>query len=188
VVGAIIAASLAAVALYFLAFEPSPPGGGPAARSAPSQQASEATLPPNHPPVGGEKGSPQQHPQVGSTGRAVRVPESVRGRWEAVVLRVEAKAGTAAPQPLIVKLGGEAAIPDSPLRVRAAEFFPALQVKEGEITSAGNEPANPAALIAVTEQGKEIFRGWLFARFPEMQPFEHPTHRITLVEGVAKKK
>jgi hypothetical protein len=188
VVGAAIAIPLAAVALYFLAFEPKPPSGGRAiAQSGPARPDS-AGLPPNHPPVAAEQGGAPAHPQVGSTGRAVRVPEGVRGRWEAVALRVEAKAGGAAPQLLVVKLGSEAAIPGSPLVVRAVEFLPALQVKEGEITSAGNEPTNPAALIVVSEQKKEIYRGWLFAKFPDMQPFEHPAYRIALVEGTARKQ
>lgn len=186
--GAAIAIPLAAVALYFLAFEPGPPSGAPAAQPTPSQPAGQASLPPNHPPVAAETGGQPPHPPVGGTGRAVRVPEDVRGRWESVALRVEAKAGGAAPQVVVVKLGSQTAIPGSPLTVRAVEFLPALQVKEGEITSAGNEPTNPAALIAVLEQEKEIYRGWLFAKFPEMQPFEHPTYRITLIEGTPKKR
>jgi hypothetical protein len=188
VVGAAIAIPLAAVALYFLAFEPNPPSGGPTvAQSAPAPPG-QASLPPNHPSVAAEGGGGPTHPPVGSSGRTVRVPEGVRSRWEGVALRVEPKAGGAAPQLLVVKLGSEAAIPGSQLTVRAVEFLPALQVKEGEITSAGNEPTNPAALIVVSEQKKEIYRGWLFAKFPDMQPFEHPAYRIALVEGTARKQ
>ena len=66
------------------------------------------------------------------------------------------------------------------------DFLPALQVSGNEVTSAGNDPTNPAALVAVSEGGKEIFKGWLFARFPDMQAFRHPVYRITLLEGVPK--
>ena len=66
------------------------------------------------------------------------------------------------------------------------EFLPALQVKDSEITSASNEPSNPAVLVTIRDGDKETFRGWLFGKFPEMQPFEHQTYRITLVEGIPK--
>jgi hypothetical protein len=32
------------------------------------------------------------------------------------------------------------------------------------------------------EGGKEIFKGWLFVRFPEAHPFEHPKYALRLVE------
>jgi hypothetical protein len=66
------------------------------------------------------------------------------------------------------------------------DFLPALQVKDNEITSASNEPSNPAALVTIRDGDKETFRGWLFGKFPDMQPFEHQTYRITLVEGIPK--
>jgi len=108
----------------------------------------------------------------------------VKGKWQAVKLRVEEKRGGKAPQVYTVKLGGQLDIPGSALRVRIGEFLPALQVSGNEVTSASNDPTNPAVMVTVSEGGKETFKGWLFAKFPEMQPFEHPTYRITLVEGV----
>ena len=198
--GVAVAIPLAAVALYFALFEQPSPGPRevqvPAASSASGAQGSagQEALPPDHPPIGGRSGSPEGaggassggpgHPQVGSTGRPVRVPEAVRGRWQAVKLRVEEKGGGKPPQTFTVKLGAQFAIPGSQLRVKIGEFLPALQVSGGEVTSASNDPTNPAVLVTVWEGGKETFRGWFFSKFPEMQPFEHPTYRITLVEGV----
>jgi hypothetical protein len=66
------------------------------------------------------------------------------------------------------------------------DFLPALQVGGAEVTSSSNDPVNPAVFVTVLDGGKEIFKGWLFSKFPEMQPFEHPKYRITLVEGVPK--
>lgn len=189
--GAAIAIPLAAVALYFAAFDqpaPSAPAGG---QPAPGQ----AALPPDHPPVGGPQSGPQAsggpaapagHPQVGAAGRSVRVPDEVKGKWEAVKLRVEEKGGGKPPRLFTVRLGAQLAIPGSKLRVRVGDFLPALQVSGGEVTSASNEPTNPAVLVTVSEGRKETFRGWLFSKFPDMQPFEHPTYRITLVEGLPK--
>jgi len=177
-VGLAIAVPLAAVALYFAVFAPAPP----VVAQAPG---GEQALPPNHPAVAAPQGG-EKHPQVGAPGRSVRVPDAVKGKWAAVKLEVAPKAGGAA-QPLTVPLGGDAPVPGSGLRVRAIEFLPALQVVADGVTSASNDPVNPAALVAISEGGTEIFRGWLFGKFPDMQPFEHPKYRITLLEGVPAK-
>lgn len=126
-------------------------------------------------------------PQPGRAGRPVRIPETVQGKWQAVRLRVEQKMGGKAAQVYTVALGGRLDIPGSQLRVHVGDFLPALQVSGNELTSASNEPTNPAVLVTVTEGGKESFRGWLFSKFSDMQPFEHPKYRITLVEGVPRR-
>jgi hypothetical protein len=190
-VGATIAVPLALVALYFALFD-QPPPQAPGARAPMGQgPAAQPALPPNHPPIAGQGtepagAPPPAHPQVGPGARPVRVPDSVKGKWSAVRLRIEGKSGGRAPDVVTVKLGGDFQIPGSPLTVRVGDFLPALQVGGAEITSASNDPVNPAAFVTVLDGGKEIFRGWLFSKFPEMQPFEHPTYRITLVEGVPR--
>ena len=178
--GLAAAVPLAAVALYFALVAPAPPPtlASPAAAVTP-------TLPPNHPRVeGAVTPEDRPHPLTGSTGRPVRVPDSVKGKWQAVKLKIEMKNGASAPQIVTVKLGGDLVIPGSTLRLRVDDFLPALQVKDSEITSASNEPSNPAVLVTIRDGDKETFRGWLFGKFPEMQPFEHQTYRITLVEGI----
>jgi hypothetical protein len=208
--GVAVAIPLTAVALYFAIFDQPPPlprsepVPADASASAGKPDPGQAALPPNHPPVSGQPGSaqasgeqvggqpgggmnaPAGHPQVGGTGRPVRLPEGVKGKWEAVKLRVEEKGGSKPPEVFTVKLGGQLSIPGSKLRVQVGEFLPALQVSGGEITSATNAPTNPAVQVTVSEGGKDAFKGWLFSKFPEMQPFEHPKYRITLVEGVPK--
>jgi len=210
--GVAVAIPLAVVALYFAIFDqPSPPPRSAqappdASASAGQPDSGQAPLPPNHPPVGGQPGSPQAsggeqeggqagggmnvpvgHPQVvGGAGRPVRLPGVVKGKWQAVKLRVEEKSGGKPPETFTVKLGGQVSIPGSKLRVKVGEFLPALQVSGGEITSASNDPTNPAVLVTVSEDGKDTFKGWLFSKFPDMQAFEHPRYRIILVEGVPK--
>jgi hypothetical protein len=185
VLGLATAIPLVAVAAFFFFFAPPEP---PGVAIAPDRAAKPAGLPPDHPPIGGEATAAQTadrpHPQMGAAGRAVRVPDGVRGKWQAVRLQVEVKGGGSPPQTVTVNLGGEAAVPGSALRLRAGDFLPALQVKDNEITSASNEPSNPAALVTIWDDGKQVFQGWLFGKFPDMQPFEHPKYRVTLVEGV----
>jgi hypothetical protein len=195
--GVAVAIPLAAVAAYFALFDqPLPPTRAPAAQAVPGGQAGsgQPSLPPNHPPIGGPQtgdaqtgpappGAPPGHPQMGS-GRSIRIPDEVKGKWQAVKLRVEQKAGGKPPQVFTVKLGGQLDVPGSKLQVHVGEFLPALQVNGNEVTSLSNNPTNPAVMVTVSEDGKETFKGWLFGKFPEMQPFEHPTYRITLVEGI----
>ncbi len=193
--GIAIAIPLAAVAFYFAVFDqPAPTLQASQAATPPAPagtgRAAQPVLPPDHPPLGGQPGAgaetPAGHPQMGGSGRAVRVPEDVKARWQAVKLQVEQKAGGKSSRVFTVKVGGTLDIPGSSLQVTVRDFLPALQVSGNEVTSAGNDPTNPAALVTVSEGGKEIFKGWLFARFPDMQAFQHPVYRITLLEGVPK--
>ncbi len=194
--GAAIAVPLALVALYFAVFDQSHTAA-PTAQSAATQEAAaqpptgQPALPPNHPPIQGQGAPPGAtmppgHPQVGSAARRVRIPDSVKGKWAAVKLRIEEKAGGQGPQVVTAKLGSDFPVKGSPLTVHVGEFLPALQVGGNEVTSASNDPTNPAVFVTILDGGKEIFRGWLFAKFPEMQPFEHPKYRITLIEGIPK--
>ena len=190
-VAAAVGIPLAAVGLYFGVVErPTPPRPRDGTAVASSV---EPALPPGHPPVASQSGEGQRaegpsvaigHPQVIGGSRAVRVPQEVQGKWQAVKLRVEAKDRGMTAQVFTVKLGGLLDIPGSTLRIRIGEFLPALQVSGNEVTSASNDPTNPAVIVTVSEGARETFRGWLFAKFPEMQPFAHPEYRITLVEGI----
>ncbi len=193
--GVAIAIPLAAVAFYFAVFNQPPPAlqvSQAATSAAPGGAggAAQPALPPDHPPIGAQSSAgaetPAGHPQMGGSGRAVRVPEDVKAKWQAVKLQVEMKSGEKRPQVFTVKVGGSVDIPGSTLHVTVGDFLPALQVNGNEVTSAGNDPTNPAALVTLSEGGKEIFKGWLFARFPDMQAFQHPVYRITLLEGVPK--
>ena len=88
---------------------------------------------------------------------------------------------------LEVPLHGTAKIPDSDLEVRADVFLPAFTMTAEAITSSGVNPENPAARIAVLQKGQEIFAGWIFTRFPDVHPFQHPRFALRLEGGVARK-
>ena len=86
-----------------------------------------------------------------------------------------------------VPLGGATPLPDPALVVRADVFLPSFTMGGGAITSAGVEPQNPAARIAVFEKNKEVFAGWIFAKFPDVHPFTHPRFQLRLEGGVPRK-
>ena len=90
--------------------------------------------------------------------------------------------------PLEVPLGGTVPIPESGLEVRADSFLPSFTMSGDAITSTGIDEGNPAARIAVLENGKELFAGWIFTRFPDVHPFQHPRFSLRLEGGVRRGK
>ena len=110
----------------------------------------------------------------------VKLPDSVAGNWKDIKVEVLDKQ-TSGKTVIIIPVGGETDIPGSGMKVKAESFLPDLVMDGANITSASNEPKNPAAQIVVTDGGKEIHRGWLFANNPAIHPFEHPKFGLTLV-------
>jgi len=116
---------------------------------------------------------------------SVTVPDSVKGKWSAVKLVVEDKA-TKKKQEITVNLNSETKIPNSNLKIAVGDFLPEFRMDAQTITSASNVPNNPAVRVKVFEGDKEIFKGWLYSKFPTIHPFEHPKYGLALKEGVKK--
>lgn len=116
----------------------------------------------------------------------VVVPESVKGKWSAVMLIVENKK-TKRSQEFRVNLNSEFLIPNSNLKVSVGEFLPDFRMDGLNITSASNEPNNPAVRIIVYEGNKETYKGWLYSKFPAIHPFEHPQYSLILKGGIPTK-
>ena len=72
-----------------------------------------------------------------------------------------------------------------PAGYTAAVYAARANLKPVLITGIGQE--NPAARIAVLESGREIFAGWIFKRFPDVHPFQHPRFSLKLEGGVSRK-
>ena len=137
------------------------------------------------PPAGQQQPSASPNlalPQKGQEA-TVTLPPDVKGKWKAIKVSVTDKK-TQATKELTVKLGEEQKIPGSKLSIKAVEFLPSFVMQGLNITSASNEPANPAAQVIITEDGKEIFKGWLFLKFPTTHAFQHPEYSVVLTGGV----
>ncbi len=115
--------------------------------------------------------------------KTVVVPDEVKGKWSKVVLDVTDKGSNKSAQ-YTVKLKSEFKIPNTDLKIMVGDFLPDFRMSDTTITSAGNNPNNPAVRVEVFEGAKSIFKGWLYAKYPTMHPFEHPKYAITLKEGV----
>ena len=117
-------------------------------------------------------------PQKGQQA-TISIPPDVKGKWKSIKITVEDKKGKS-KKDYTIKLGDAMEIPGSKLNVKAVEFVPSFVMQGLNITSASNEPTNPAAKIIVTDGGKEVFNGWLFQKFPTTHAFTHPEYAITL--------
>lgn len=130
-------------------------------------------------------GMPMPPPGMGipkGEGKVV-VPDPVKGKWKAVVVKVEDKmAGTTKEYTL--KLKSEFTIPNSKLKLQIGDFLPDFRMEGDVRTSASNNPNNPALNIKVYEDGKEIWKGWLYSKFPAIHPFEHGRYGLGLKEGI----
>jgi len=121
----------------------------------------------------------------------INIPDTVKGKWKAVVLVVEDKT-TKKSSEYTVNLNSDFKIPNSNLKIEVGDFFPEFRMNGLEITSGSNEPKNPAVGVKVFEAGKQIFPapgkkwGWLYSKFPTMHPFEHAKYSIALKEGIKK--
>ncbi len=116
----------------------------------------------------------------------LEVPPEVLKAYSGIWLRWK-DSGDNKEGTLEVPLEGTARIPNSEIEVRADLFLPAFTMSQQTITSSGTEPANPAARITVLDKGQEIFGGWIFTRFPDVHPFQHPRYSLLLEGGVPRK-
>lgn len=115
----------------------------------------------------------------------LEVPPAVLKAYSGIRLHWK-DSGSGREGSLDVPLGSTVPIPGSTLQVRADIFLPAFTMTSEVITSSGVEPENPAARIAVADGGTEIFAGWIFTRFPDVHPFQHPRISLRLEGGVRR--
>ena len=150
--------------------QPMAPGQMPPGQMAPGQQ-----MPPGHPST----------PNMTKGQATVKVPDIVKGKWKAVVLVVEDK-GAKKKSEFTVNLGGDLKVPNTGLKISVGDFLPDFKMEGLTITSLTNNPNNPAVNVKILENDKEVFKGWLYSKFPAIHPFEHPKYSVTLKEAVKK--
>jgi len=143
-------------------------------------------LPPGHQGgPQGQPGGPQGQITMPKGQTAIAVPDSVKGKWKAVTIVVEDKAAKKKNE-YTINLNSELKIPGSDLKIAVGEYLPDFKMSGLNITSSSNEPNNPAVNVKIFENDKELFKGWLYSKFPAIHPFEHPKYALTLKDGVRK--
>lgn len=127
---------------------------------------------------------------TGQTEFSVVVPDEVKESWTSAVFIIEDKQkGT--QEEVTVKIGDEFSIADSGLVVKTGPFLPDFKMSAETITSASNDPANPAIGVKIYENGVKVFPatekwGWLYVNFPTIHSFEHSRFSLVFKEGIKK--
>ncbi len=113
--------------------------------------------------------------------REIIVPKNVEGKWKAVRILVRDKSDEERNTMQTVELGSTFQLGDSGITVSASEFFPNFVLDQTHYTSMDNTLGNPAIHLVVTENGKEIYNGWTFAKYPGLYAFEHKRYSLQLM-------
>jgi hypothetical protein len=111
----------------------------------------------------------------------VVVPDEVQGQWQAVKIAILDKDNNT-EEVYTIPIGDELEISSSGLALKVQTFLPAFIMDGTTLTSISNETKNPAVQIEISEEGKKVFRGWLFSLYPGTHAFQHPRYSFTLVD------
>jgi hypothetical protein len=115
----------------------------------------------------------------------VVVPDTVKGQWSSVVLTIEDKTANTTEN-VTIEINSTHTIKGSNIKVEVGDFLPDFKMDGITITSTSNELNNPAVRVVVFEGETEIFKGWLYSKFPAIHPFQHEKYGLLLKEGVKK--
>ena len=134
-------------------------------------------------------GSPvtENHPNVQEKvkiERGVVVPDGVKGKWKAVKLLVKNKKDEERNEMKIITLGSSFELEDSGIKVTVGPFLPNFVMSQKAYSSSGNELTNPAVQLVVEQNGKTLYTGWAFAKYPTMYAFEHDVFALQLMDYV----
>jgi hypothetical protein len=114
----------------------------------------------------------------------VIIPDAIKGKWKGVILTVIDKQ-TANSKDYNIPIGGKIAISGSNIEVQTGDFLPDLKIEGNIYSSDSTQLLNPAIHVEIKDGGKELFKGWLFQKFPSVHPFKHERFSITLKEPVS---
>ena len=116
----------------------------------------------------------------------VKIPAFVEGKWSGVIIAVRNKI-TGQSDEYAVNLKSNFHLPDSDIKIWIEHLLPDFMIDvDNRLTSASNQPNNPAVYMEVFEGSNVIYRGWQYAKFPMIKPIEHPKYEIYLNSGIPR--
>ena len=132
----------------------------------------------------GQGGAP--HGDMGGGGeKKVVVPEAVKKAWKGAKIEIEYKQKKS-KKTFTVDLNSTFKVPDSDLTLAIGDFLPHFAMTGDSITSNSNNLENPALHVEIKQGGKELFKGWLFGKFPAVHPFQHDQFGVIMLEPIKK--
>jgi len=114
--------------------------------------------------------------------RGIVVPKEVDGQWKAVKIRVRNKIDESRNSIKTVSLGNSFELDG--IKVSVGPFMPNFVMTQKNYSSKGNELTNPAVRLVVEENGKVLYEGWAFAKYPTMYAFEHDEFAFELMDYI----
>jgi len=135
----------------------------------------------------GSGGEVKDHPDVEETEkleRQVYIPKDVEGKWKAVKILVRNKADEGKNELKTAEIGSSFVVADSGIKVTVGPFLPNFVMDRGTYTSMNNQVINPAVQLTVEENGKILYKGWTFAKYPTMYAFEHDVYALELKDHI----
>jgi hypothetical protein len=129
----------------------------------------------------------ENHPNVQKAvkvERAIEVPSEVEGKWKAVKLLIKNKKDEERNEMKTIALGSSFELEDSGIKVTVGPFLPNFVMSQNAYTSSGNELTNPAIQLVVEQNGKTLYTGWAFAKYPTMYAFEHEDFALQLMDYI----
>ena len=127
------------------------------------------------------------HPSTQGTSkpqRVVVIPDEAEGKWKAVKLLIKNKEDSSHNEIKTINLGSSFELRDSGIKVTVGPFLPNFVMSQKAYTSSGNELTNPAVQLKVEQNGKTIYTGWAFAKYPKMYAFEHKDFALQLLDYI----
>lgn len=81
-----------------------------------------------------------------------------------------------------IRAGSSYNVGNSSLVIRAVNYVPDFRMEGESVVSATPNPNNPAVNVVITENGVEIFKGWMYSKNPSVHPFQHQRFTVTFKE------
>ncbi len=116
--------------------------------------------------------------------RGIVIPKEVEGQWKAVKILVLNKSDEARNSVKTVSIGSSFELEGTGITVAVGPFMPNFVMTQKSYSSTGNELTNPAVQLVVEENGKTLYTGWAFAKYPTMYAFEHDEYALQLMDYI----
>jgi len=116
----------------------------------------------------------------------VVVPSNVKGKWKSVRISIidteKNKEGF-----VEIEIGKTMKINGTNLVIKVENFLPHFIMEGTTLTSNSNLPKNPAVQVHITENGKDVFKGWLFTLYPNTHASQHSKYGFGLADFIPAK-
>ncbi|NVO00249.1 MAG: DUF2155 domain-containing protein [Geobacteraceae bacterium] len=111
----------------------------------------------------------------------VLVPDNVKGKWKSVKLSIMDKEQNKEGY-VTIEVGKTMKVNGTNLVIKVESFLPHFIMDGTTLTSSTNTPKNPAVLVHITENGQDVFKGWLFTLYPNTHASQHARYGFGLID------